>query len=927
MGALAPVTTWIPEDDLLLKNAVEAGASLESLAKGAVQFSRRYTTRELQDRWYALLYEPETSEQASACMFQLENATFGISSRSNGFGDSGLSRGSRKRKEESVRSHYYGIRKRICNDSFGNMDDFLATPNINDCSGDGDGCQEQLAIHNEPPIGILGDPIRRHFSIQDTEFDMMHHGFSLGVAPESGVGVENGAHTFHGGDANSRQHGVPNEIMGTNCLYEFVGSVHPMSVDEIGGSDIGQSFHHDNGHKDIPLILGENLDGFENDSVVQDIEPSQAMSVSNLFENDVLRTKELPDFDTSDHPGNGCSDFGRQEFHSPVSESMASFHHLGYSSPVPTEPIWKAIGDMSSACIAIEGKVGEKEKDPEDKLGLHADTTKRINSCDNDVLQHDVFHSQPQPEGTVSNAELNNSNSITDGELAKLRCSLLDFENDVIFLDEEGKELMDKSSVEGLKSILLSPDDVHHCSVSNVSEPQTSVVPDAHDGVVGAGKHALDEKPEVTVSNPEVNLPSSESVPNPHFPELLNGVICCTLNTEDPEIPSNDDVFLPGQSFSLNTSIFQHSSEEVGTSVIHSTMGLSAHQEGSVRGQVIVKKEQDPFNVSLMREPPMFPKMCSNNLTKSCQGKPEFPDNKSLGLASSIAGTFESDLSRSATTTPVSISAGLKEDTKKSELWNPPDFDNPMKPYNGCESTKNHPQETIDCLEQQESFPVDPNLVSRHAEHGSFEMAFTEEQHYEDEDDDVPSFSDIEAMILDMDLGPGSEESCFNREVSRYRYEKTKKAIIRLEQGDRSSMQRTIASRGAFAVLNGRRFKHYIKKQEVLLGRATENDSVDIDLSKEGRAHKISRQQARIKMEEDGSFCLTNLGKCSVLINSKEVMKGHSARLKSSCLIEIRNMRFNFEINETAIKLYISKNGKNNEDTRFKFELSPYDAV
>ncbi|TYG38246.1 hypothetical protein ES288_D13G205900v1 [Gossypium darwinii] len=35
MGALAPaLSTWIPEDDLLLKNAIEAGASLESLAKG-----------------------------------------------------------------------------------------------------------------------------------------------------------------------------------------------------------------------------------------------------------------------------------------------------------------------------------------------------------------------------------------------------------------------------------------------------------------------------------------------------------------------------------------------------------------------------------------------------------------------------------------------------------------------------------------------------------------------------------------------------------------------------------------------------------------------------------------------------------------------------------------------------------------------------
>uniref|UniRef100_A0A7N2QYE7 Uncharacterized protein n=1 Tax=Quercus lobata TaxID=97700 RepID=A0A7N2QYE7_QUELO len=56
-------------------------------------------------------------------------------------------------------------------------------------------------------------------------------------------------------------------------------------------------------------------------------------------------------------------------------------------------------------------------------------------------------------------------------------------------------------------------------------------------------------------------------------------------------------------------------------------------------------------------------------------------------------------------------------------------------------------------------------------------------------------------------------------------------------------MQRAIASHGAFAVLYGRHSKHYIKKPEVLLGRATEDIIVDIDLGREGRANKISRRQ------------------------------------------------------------------------------------
>lgn len=51
--------------------------------------------------------------------------------------------------------------------------------------------------------------------------------------------------------------------------------------------------------------------------------------------------------------------------------------------------------------------------------------------------------------------------------------------------------------------------------------------------------------------------------------------------------------------------------------------------------------------------------------------------------------------------------------------------------------------------------------------------------------------------------------------ASRYQLEDTKKAIVRLEQGARSYMQRHIASHGAFAVFYGRHLKHYIKKTEV----------------------------------------------------------------------------------------------------------------
>ncbi|KAK1285863.1 hypothetical protein QJS10_CPB20g01111 [Acorus calamus] len=112
MGAVAPVTQWIPEDDVLLKKAVDAGASLECLARGAVPFSWRFSVQELRERWHSLLYDPKISEEASARMIEVEievpMTNYSKFKKSCGFnGKNGYG----KRKVDSVRSHYYAMRK------------------------------------------------------------------------------------------------------------------------------------------------------------------------------------------------------------------------------------------------------------------------------------------------------------------------------------------------------------------------------------------------------------------------------------------------------------------------------------------------------------------------------------------------------------------------------------------------------------------------------------------------------------------------------------------------------------------------------------------------------------------------------------------------------------------------------------------------
>ncbi|CAJ2666673.1 uncharacterized protein LOC123909487 [Trifolium pratense] len=73
---LPPPWSWNPEDDFLLKEAIENGASLESLARGAVSFSRRYSLEELTERWGSLLFDSDVAEEAAAAMTKFEIAKY-----------------------------------------------------------------------------------------------------------------------------------------------------------------------------------------------------------------------------------------------------------------------------------------------------------------------------------------------------------------------------------------------------------------------------------------------------------------------------------------------------------------------------------------------------------------------------------------------------------------------------------------------------------------------------------------------------------------------------------------------------------------------------------------------------------------------------------------------------------------------------------
>jgi hypothetical protein len=57
---------------MMLNCFVQNGASLESLARGVVSFSRRYSLEELAEHWSSILYDSDDAEEAAAAMAKFE---------------------------------------------------------------------------------------------------------------------------------------------------------------------------------------------------------------------------------------------------------------------------------------------------------------------------------------------------------------------------------------------------------------------------------------------------------------------------------------------------------------------------------------------------------------------------------------------------------------------------------------------------------------------------------------------------------------------------------------------------------------------------------------------------------------------------------------------------------------------------------------
>lgn len=86
--------------------------------------------------------------------------------------------------------------------------------------------------------------------------------------------------------------------------------------------------------------------------------------------------------------------------------------------------------------------------------------------------------------------------------------------------------------------------------------------------------------------------------------------------------------------------------------------------------------------------------------------------------------------------------------------------------------------------------------------------------------------------------------------------------------------------------------------KQITFGRCTKDSIVDVDLSLEGPAKKISRRQGMIELQENGEFIIVNTGKRAFYVDSQPVLReGNCTVIHNNSVVEIDGLRFVFLIN------------------------------
>ncbi|XP_020792661.1 microspherule protein 1 [Boleophthalmus pectinirostris] len=176
--------------------------------------------------------------------------------------------------------------------------------------------------------------------------------------------------------------------------------------------------------------------------------------------------------------------------------------------------------------------------------------------------------------------------------------------------------------------------------------------------------------------------------------------------------------------------------------------------------------------------------------------------------------------------------------------------------------------------------------------------------------DQVLNFSDAEQMIDDVKLKESRDEALEHELMVSDRHQK--REIRQLEQelprwqvlvDNITGMSMPDFDNQTLAALRGRMVRYLMRSREITLGRATKDKQIDVDLSLEGPAWKISRKQGIIKLKNNGDFFIVNEGRRPIYIDGRPVLSGNKWKLNNNSVVEIAGLRFVFLINMELISL------------------------
>lgn len=494
---------------------------MEALAKGAVQFSRRFTFRELRDRWHSLLYDPDISAQASARMSELELSGFNPLTKSNRSEHSkGIKELPQKRKLGNMRKQYYSMRKKFRREFFNSTDlSFLDEPGLQDRGGHG------ADFHD-------------NFELQEGDIEILRSAFLSGCS-------------------NAVEEKPPNGILRKDGFAE--GLSDPLRQDDRTSFDSIMQ----------PRAISSFIKGT---SVNFDEHPGA--NESGLQQG--LEMQHLSVFDSTKDNSQNVFHGLRQGDHLNSPNSNSSFHTIGFPSPQPNLPLWETVEDFSATPLPVILKQGDTTQDAEEMLRGDGDAQGK------DSLVYNVV-----PAGTLLGVRHNGpgtNNSSAISECEDISDSLLNLSNedDILLIDVDGKETSDKSYCDNLNSILLSsPSNVQEDCVSKL-EPEMLVVSETCLAEPKSVDNETSESITQSIHGDHQNAPHPEAAPstsvlNPDCHALSDGTMLCTLNTEDPEIPCNDDIFLL---IHPSTSFASHASQPITRDSMDLSLTATQHQIG-----------------------------------------------------------------------------------------------------------------------------------------------------------------------------------------------------------------------------------------------------------------------------------------------------------------------------------------------------------